>query len=77
MLNPDVTVTEVVAPHGLWCSSGHVADSEWTREGAGAKSAPTRFFRVVSVKHNVYGVYCEPCMTLANAMASHKKMENR
>lgn len=67
MFVTDTSVNEVQAPHNLWCASGHITVAEWSRGGAGTPAAPTRFFRISSQKHNISGVYCELCLTIANA----------
>ena len=65
-------------PPNHWCSSGHSAPEEFAREGPGTEKTPTRFFTVSQrdkIKVNgkrkwvTLGVYCEPCVIVANAMA--------
>jgi len=69
----DLTVKEVVAPESLCCRSGHTAPSMFRREGTMAPEEPTRFFQVVSTQRpDINGVYCEPCLIIANAMAKTK-----
>jgi hypothetical protein len=70
----DLQVKQVPATHGRWCSSGHTAPESWSREGRGTPPLPTAFFQVTGVgDHNVRGIYCEPCLMVANAMARQKK----
>lgn len=73
---PDLTLKEVLAPHGRWCASGHTAVESWSREGPGTAPSMTRFFQVSSDQnHVVNGVYCEPCLVIANAQARKIRME--
>lgn len=66
---PDFIVKEITQPHGLWCKSGHVAAPTHQREPL-LPATPTRFFRVKSDKMpEVSGIYCEPCLMVAHAMA--------
>jgi hypothetical protein len=69
MLHSDLTVKEVSPPPGLRCRSGHTAPTLFRREGTQAPEEPTKFFQV-SCSHNpeVNGIYCEPCLIVANAM---------
>ena len=70
----DLTTTEVPAPDGRLCRSGHVAPLMFRREGAGTLEKPTRFFEVTSLKSPaVNGVYCEPCLMIANALADARR----
>lgn len=71
---PDMTVREVPAPFTLRCRSGHVAPELFRRTGTKGPEEPTKFFRVSSDTHpEVDGVYCEPCLIVANAMAGPKR----
>jgi hypothetical protein len=68
----DMTVKEVTPPQGLSCRSGHTAPAKFRRAGTMAPEEPTKFFQVSSSGNpEVNGVYCEPCLIIANAMA-HK-----
>lgn len=71
----DMTVKEVSAPHDLQCKSGHAAPKMFRRAGLTAPEEPTRFFQV-STSHDphVNGVYCEPCLIIANAMSTKNQM---
>ena len=69
MLKADLTFKETPAPHGRWCKSGHEAPATFHRDGTGAPAQPTKFFQVSSdARPEVNGVYCEPCLIIANAM---------
>ena len=58
-------------PLNGWCSSGHTAPKLFRNQGPGSPEEPTRFFLV---KHkDVRGIYCEPCLIVANHMARLKK----
>lgn len=66
---PDLTM-ELLPPEeepaGRWCASGHVAPPFFRRDGAASAAEPTRFLRVTGQGLN--GVYCEPCVVVANGM---------
>lgn len=68
---PDLTIKEVVTPQGRWCRSGHVAPENFRRD-PDKDPEPTKFFQVSS-KTTGNGVYCEPCLVVAHAMAREKK----
>lgn len=73
-LRADMTVKEVEAPQGSYCRSGHRAPEVFRRAGTTAPEEPTKFFRVSSsVNPEVDGVYCEPCLIVANAMAKSNR----
>jgi hypothetical protein len=65
----DMVVKEVAPPMSLWCKSGHEAPAMFRRRGTKAPEEPTKFFRI-SCSHDphVNGIYCEPCLIIANAM---------
>jgi hypothetical protein len=69
----DLTVKEVPSPANLCCRSGHVAPETFRREGMLGPDEPTKFFHVVSNQNpEINGVYCEPCLIIANAMSKNK-----
>lgn len=71
----DMEVKEVEAPTTLWCKTGHAAPARFRRQGTTAPEEPTKFFKVTcSHSPHVNGVYCEPCLIIANAMSSKNKM---
>lgn len=73
-IQADLTIEEVDAPMNHWCSTGHVSAATFRREGAGTPALPTRFFKVSSNKAPMSnGVYCEPCLMVANAIKKMKK----
>jgi hypothetical protein len=64
----DLTFKEVDPPPGHWCKSGHTAPTTFRREGKDREDEPTKFFQVSSDKMpEINGVYCEPCIIIANA----------
>ena len=65
---------EIDDPHDRWCDSGHEAPVTFKRAGPGSPAEPTKFFRV-NVKGKDHGVFCEPCLVVANALASKKRKE--
>lgn len=71
MLNADLEQEEVEAPLNNWCASGHQAPKYFRREGPGTPELTTRFFFVKG--HNICGIYCEPCLAIANHIAKLKK----
>lgn len=76
MFRADLSIKQVQVPQDLWCKSGHKAPEKFKRNGPRTRSLSTRFFQVVSEKNpNVNGIYCEPCLIIANAISKHKKME--
>lgn len=65
----DFFLKEVPTPPNRWCRSGHQAPASFRREGPTGIAQPTKFFMVVSDKNpKVDGIYCEPCLIVANAM---------
>lgn len=72
----DFVAKEVEPPHGFLCRSGHEAPKLFRRLGTKAPEEPTKFFQVSSLKNpQVNGVYCEPCLIVANEMSRQEKME--
>jgi len=70
-LDADLTFEEVDKPLNEWCASGHKAPEFFSPAGPDSPSGPTRFFRV---KHkDISGIYCEPCLIVANHIARCKK----
>lgn len=71
VLEADIVFEQVDEPLNRWCASGHVGPLFFRQAGPGSPELPTRFFLV---KHrDVQGVYCEPCLVIANHMARLKK----
>lgn len=73
-LEADMSMGEVNSPPLGICASGHSAPAVFRREGPDSPEEPTRFFQVSkrdksSGKIVCLGVYCEPCLIVANAMA--------
>ena len=66
-MKEDIITREVDAPQGRWCSSGHFAPEKF-------QDKPTRFFAVSSSIAPIDGVYCEPCLIVANHVARKKRM---
>ena len=65
----DLVIREVSPPHEFWCKSGHKAPAEFHREGERQPAQPTKFFQIKSKAHpEANGIYCEPCLVIANAM---------
>jgi hypothetical protein len=74
MFRTDMTVKEVMPPPGLYCRSGHTAPEMFRRAGTKAPEEPTKFFQIShSTQPNVDGVYCEPCLIVANAMSKSER----
>ena len=71
MIDADITFKQVESPLNGWCSSGHKAPDFFRNQGPEGPEEPTRFFLV---KHAaISGVYCEPCLIIANHLARQKK----
>jgi len=69
---PDLSMKQVETPPERWCSSGHIAPELFKLYGADGIEAPTRFFLIVG--NGINGIFCEPCLCVANAMARKKKV---
>lgn len=63
-IKPDVSFIQVDCPDRK-CSSGHIANEMFRRDGKDHPEEPTRFFDVV-VKNKSMGTFCEPCLIMAN-----------
>jgi len=73
ILKTDLTIKQVNPPQDYWCKSGHVASATFLQKESN-KQVSTRFFQVISKKRPaVDGIYCEPCLIIANDMANSKK----
>jgi hypothetical protein len=70
-LDVDASETEVDAPFNKWCASGHVAGETYRRSGPDSPAEPTRFFLVQA--GDICGIYCEPCLVVANYVSRLKK----
>jgi len=71
---PDLTIAEVSPPATHYCASGHIAPLMYRRDGPDSPEEPMRFARVTSTQQpQVNGIYCEPCLIIANALARKKK----
>jgi hypothetical protein len=70
-LSFDISETEVDPPLGKWCASGHTAPETYKRSGPDSPPEPTRFF-LVQVS-DICGIYCEPCLVIANHISRLKK----
>jgi hypothetical protein len=73
-----MSMGEVDAPSLGICASGHSAPAVFRREGPDSLEEPTRFFQVsrrdsISGKMISLGVYCEPCLIIANAIARSRR----
>lgn len=63
-------VREVTPPVGYFCSCGHAAIGTFRRGGAGDEPKPIRFFEIIKGKS--LGVFCEPCLIVANYIKKRK-----
>ena len=66
-MKDDIITREVNAPPGHWCSSGHFAPEKF-------QDKSTRFFAISSSIASIDGVYCEPCVIVANHISRKKRM---
>ena len=64
----DIVIKEMDVPNDKYCSSGHVAPDTYKRNGPDSKDEPIRFFQICG--NNIFGNYCEPCLVIANYLAS-------
>lgn len=67
----DIVFEQVEGPLNRWCASGHVAPLLFRNAGPESPETPTRFFMVTH--RDIHGIYCEPCLIIANHMARLKK----
>lgn len=67
----DQTISEVENHVGGWCDSGHQAPELFRQAGPGSPELPTRFFLVKN--RQIEGIFCEPCLIIANHIAKLKK----
>ncbi len=51
-----------------WCDTGHFAKGKFTIDG---QLLPIRFFKVEST--TLTGIFCEPCLVIANYLKNQKK----
>jgi hypothetical protein len=72
-LKVDITVKEITNHSNRECCSGHIAPEFFKREGPDGPEEPTRFFHVIG--NGINGIYCEPCLIIANYLARQKKKE--
>lgn len=71
---PDFVAKEVDQPPRRWCKVGHEAPATFRRDGPAMPEQPTKFFQVTSTHMpQVNGIYCEPCLFIANAMKAAAK----
>lgn len=69
----DITVEiEQIDKEDLYCDSGHYAKPTFKRDGPNSNEESVRFFKVSSKDAN--GIYCEPCLILANYIKAAKKL---
>lgn len=71
LLDAEIVIEQLDDHISHWCDSGHKAPALFRRTGPESPEEPTRFFRVNCP--NLKGIYCEPCLIVANHMARLKK----
>lgn len=74
LLQEDVVCKEVDPPLNNWCASGHAAPINFRRGGPNSPEEPTRFFSVIC-KDEFLGVFCEPCLIIANWLQGVRKKD--
>jgi hypothetical protein len=67
MLDVGMTISQVDAPTDRICQSGHPVPEDAIYQGK-----PTRFFSVTGTSKS-YGIFCEPCLVIANYLAQKQK----
>lgn len=71
ILDADIIFEQIDEPINRFCASGHEAPELFRNAGPESPATPTRFFMV---KHrDMQGIYCEPCLIVANYIAGLKK----
>lgn len=71
---PDIEFHECGEPLSRLCASGHVAPEVFARGGPGTEKLPTRFYDVVVHSDpGKSGVYCEPCVLIAQHLARQSR----
>jgi len=68
----DLQCKQVATPPDYRCSSGHKAPETFRREGPGSPETPICFFEIYK-DDKCLGVFCEPCLIIANYAAHQKK----
>lgn len=71
MIKATITYKEIEPPDNRYCCTGHVAPEKFKRNPNGEKE-PTKFFHVTGDERFPHGVYCEPCLIIANFLAKQK-----
>ncbi len=66
----DLSMTQV-ENISCWCDSGHFAKGNFKID---ENDLPIRFFKIDSASVN--GIYCEPCLVLANYIKNQQKKDN-
>lgn len=67
----DIIFKIVEPPLNKHCSSGHIAPDTFRRNGPGSPEEPIRF---IQVSGKINGLYCEPCIVIANWLAAQRKL---
>ena len=70
MFRADITMKQVEAPFDRKCASGHIAPEKFKIDD---KLDDTRFFMITNNHGNICGIYCEPCLIIANHFADRKR----
>lgn len=74
-LDADLIQREVAAPINNWCACGHQAPPMFKRQGANSVDEPIRFFLIQG--NEINGIYCEPCLIIANWISLQNKKSKR
>lgn len=64
----DITYKQV-ENYDYWCDTGHYTKKTFKRNGQ--EEEKIKFFKVIS--NNLCGIYCEPCLIVANYMIRQKR----
>ena len=72
LYDADIIIAEVEAPITRWCDCGHSAQLAFKLSPT-APEHPVRFFMVTHKETGVKGIYCEPCLIIANHLAKKQK----
>jgi len=72
---PDIVMREVDPPEDHCCDSGHPPIETYRRGGPDSPAEPVKYFQVSTKDAGVIGIFCEPCLVVANHMKRLKRKQ--
>ncbi|NJO18690.1 MAG: hypothetical protein HC877_24080 [Thioploca sp.] len=72
MMKPTITYKEVKRPVDNMCANGHLCSEYYRRNGPHSPQEAMRFFSITG-EGLPKGIYCEPCLVIANHLARVKE----